>query len=723
MCKKMTWTIYIQSILLLCAICTVLGLRQCDQNNTGWEKVAGMRPESVDSSAILYEGINSQGITTTCFRKCRALNCTAFVIDLERAGCFSVKVSSQHFVPEPNVTFYHQICVKVPSNCKLERLWQVERTLGAILVDPSARWLPEIMTRAQCYESCIAAGRNCRSARYRTAEDLRIGDTQGRCALSTLDRGSRPQAYRASMYRDEYLQNQCHNLSKADYCSYSEFENATMLYSDLRLPGLDETQCEERCDASLDGFNCRGYTVHRSYNSITASNLVCLLHADDTIGAGPSSLIYVPDLIYKEREPCLDLRVRCTNESLTVELSTDDAFWGRLYVSGWGERCGVQGSGKNLTSLRLVLPHREDLTMGRTIKCGLSPVISVNSRNRSRTIAWATVVVQFNPIIQRLGDQAVRVGCSLDGNDDPPQPRNITVHSDVHFIDPNAGLPPIVSTVVNSSSEAPMVRMRILDESLSRDATVTQLGQKLILRIEIIPPDGPFDIFAGHLVASSAGGDSSYLLLDEMGCPTDTSTFPALVRDVTDNSSLVAKFTAFKFPNSQLVRFNVVVKFCTGRCKPAHCSNDEYSYGRRRREISTAPTNANVTEITPKTIPDKIPLQFSIFVHSPVVSPDPLLSRDSSAPDTILVAGGQSLDGLLCVDAGLALGLLIFWLIVQIMLTIGCLVAVKRYRRLARRAEEDRADILARHLYGIHGGNFEVARRVRWADHNSSSVS
>lgn len=168
------------------------------------------------------------------------------------------------------------------------------------------------------------------------------------------------------------------------------------------------------------------------------------------------------------------------------------------------------------------------------------------------------------------------------------------IHLYPFFSHSSAGLPPIVSTVINSSMEAPMVRMRILDEDLQRDATLTKLGQKLILKIEIIPSNGkgqnfyrkpphevkivhicqieplisgPYDIFAGHLVASSANGDSSYLLLDEMGCPTDSGTFPALLRD-TDNSSLVAKFTAFKFPNSQLVRFNVVVKFCTGRCEP-----------------------------------------------------------------------------------------------------------------------------------------------------------
>lgn len=79
---------------------------------------------------------------------------------------------------------------------------------------------------------------------------------------------------------------------------------------------------------------------------------------------------------------------------------------------------------------------------------------------------------------------------------------------------------------------------------------------------------GPYDITAGHLVASSASGDASYLLLNEVGCPTDSTTFPALTKDPLDGRSLIATFTAFKFPNSQIVRFNVIVRFCLQKCTP-----------------------------------------------------------------------------------------------------------------------------------------------------------
>lgn len=53
----------------------------------------------------------------------------------------------------------------------------------------------------------------------------------------------------------------------------------------------------------------------------------------------------------------------------------------------------------------------------------------------------------------------------------------------------SAGVPPISSTIVNVSSQVPIVTMRILDENL-RDAMVTHLGQKLILKIQLSPPNG-----------------------------------------------------------------------------------------------------------------------------------------------------------------------------------------------------------------------------------------
>ncbi|XP_076295009.1 uncharacterized protein LOC143216107 [Lasioglossum baleicum] len=687
-------------------------------SDIGWEKIGGVKPELVHSQTMLFSAVNSHGITKSCFERCSRSNCTAFVVDFSRSVCYAVETESDDLVPEAGSTYYHQICVKVPARCKRDRLWQVERTAGAVFIDSGGFHLSRSITRSQCYEICAETGRSCKSAQFRTSKPLSAENAIGRCSLSLLERGIRPQAYRASMYRDEYLRDQCRTVSKREYCSYAEFRNASLPYSDVALTNVDQKQCERSCDANDHGFFCRGYTMDNSSGAP-----ICLLHAEDTVGLGVSSLVPMANAIYREREPCLDLKVRCNETAMRVELSTSGGFFGRIYASGFAESCAVQGRGANHTVLSLPLPSLPPLASLPRVeqfsnvapRCGLNVAFSVDDQNRTRPLFWTTIVVQFNPIVQRLGDQAVRVGCSLDDRE-PPEPRNVTVQSSFSFLDPNAGVPPISSTIVNASSQPPLVTMRILDENL-KDAVVTHLGQKLILKIELHPANGPYDIEAGHLVASSASGDSSFLLLDVLGCPTDPSTFPALSKDPTDGKSLIATFAAFKFPDSQLVRFNVLVRFCAEECTPTRCNGDQPSYGRRKREETRTDSD--------QAAPDELPLQLSIIVQNPVApTPDRLSSRERNpSPDTVLLTAGNSVDGLFCVDASLALSLLIFWLIIQIALILACLMTVARYRRTAIRAEQERINVLTRHLYGIHGGNYEIARRVRWADRNTSSSS
>lgn len=706
-------TLRFAGIIFVCSLVSSTGWCQsCQDQDTGWEKIAGAKPANAVETVIYRNGVTSignNGIIAPCFDRCKSLNCTAFVVDFSRNICYSVQAKSEELIPETNATLFHQICMTVSPSCKEQRLWQVERTLGAVLKEGQSGWYHEALRRSECYERCLQAGDDCASAQFRTGEPLSIDNTIGTCSLSKLERGTRPQAYRSSMYRDEYLQDQCHNISKKSYCSYAEYRNVSLPYSDVVLPGLDVKQCEERCDRSVDGFICRAYTIDYS-----EERPLCLLHSDSTIGLGVSSLVTRPNVIYKEQEPCLDVKVECGESTMTIILTTAEPFIGRMYASGYGDisTCSVNGVGRNVTILTLPLPKKEDIDKPK-IACGLTPAFSIDNENLTHTLIWAIIVIQYNPIIQRLGDQSVRVGCSLDSG--LPGPRNVTVHSNFSFPDPNAGVPPVGSIVVNVSSEVPVVTMRILNEN-NTDAIVTQLGQKLTLRIEIRPVNGTYDIAAGHLVASSETGESSYLLLDEIGCPTDPTTFPALLKDPIDNRSLISTFSAFKFPDSQIVRFNVIVRFCIEECDPAICRGGQPSWGRKRRSIEE-PVTAEVTEIFRNLTPAELPLQLSIVVQSPVITAGHL-TREK--PDTLLIT--ENSDNLFCVDASLALGLLIFWLIIQIVLTAGCIIAVRRYRKMAVEAEEDRAEILARHLYGIHGGNFEVARRVRWADRNDSSI-
>ncbi|CAG9785538.1 unnamed protein product [Diatraea saccharalis] len=75
------------------------------------------------------------------------------------------------------------------------------------------------------------------------------------------------------------------------------------------------------------------------------------------------------------------------------------------------------------------------------------------------------------------------------------------------------------------------------------------------------------EIEAYHLVASSRLGDSSVLLLDSRGCPTGQVDFPSFSRTrLGGTQRLSARFKAFRFPTSHVVRFAIMVRFCEGKC-------------------------------------------------------------------------------------------------------------------------------------------------------------
>lgn len=112
--------------------------------------------------------------------RCERVNCTAFVVDFGKRICYAIEAKEDELIPDPNSTFYHRVCVRgrrvrspsndyssivifcfqlVPISCTRHRLWQVERSPGAVLIDSSALHLPNPITRNQCYEKCIETGK------------------------------------------------------------------------------------------------------------------------------------------------------------------------------------------------------------------------------------------------------------------------------------------------------------------------------------------------------------------------------------------------------------------------------------------------------------------------------------------------------------------------------------------------------------------------------------
>jgi len=54
--------------------------------------------------------------------------------------------------------FFKFFALLVPPSCKQQRLWQVERTLGAVLKEGQSGWYHQALRRSECYEKCLQAG-------------------------------------------------------------------------------------------------------------------------------------------------------------------------------------------------------------------------------------------------------------------------------------------------------------------------------------------------------------------------------------------------------------------------------------------------------------------------------------------------------------------------------------------------------------------------------------
>jgi hypothetical protein len=188
--------------------------------------------------------------------------------------------------------------------------------------------------------------------------------------LSDSDRHILPNAYRASGFDDEYFENQCSepaNDDKSEFCSYEEYDNATLRHNDLYYEKKTKENCQELCEG-MKTFNCRGYSVV-STNKVSD----CFLHSEDSKVHGPRLLQENFAGTYFEKAPCLDISITCTETYITVQFVPKMQFMGRMYMEGYSERpeCSVKGQGTNTIILKLSALSEQ---------CGLIKAIADDNR-------------------------------------------------------------------------------------------------------------------------------------------------------------------------------------------------------------------------------------------------------------------------------------------------------------------------------------------------------
>ncbi|XP_014362579.2 uncharacterized protein LOC106714136 [Papilio machaon] len=723
-----------------CAILTILytlGLIQSSSSQcTNGQKLSfirwsGVTPERTAPVFMYSASGEEQSLVGVCLSRCKELDdCAAVVVEYGKGSCQGMNTATGKLHFDNDVAYFSKICLKLPMECE-HRWWALESTPSYYLQSTTAGETRLNVTEQQCYEALLAADNNTyRSAQWIVPErNFIMFETMtsnlGNCILIVENKFTEPESYRVTNSYTYYIENQCgHDYpQRIDRCSYEEYYNQTLKHIDFTTNNVTKDECKTACELE-ERFVCRGFTWGmrgvRGLRDVRGSRDgrgLCDLHSEDLVTSGSWLLRRNTDATYYRRVICLNISVECQDSSMLVTYRPRGVFRGRLYVPGRGEACGVRGEGA--APVRLTLPLSGDCDVNYAYAISNGPGGVVN-----RTMAYVMVMIQNNPIIQTAGDRWVRVGCSPGG-------ARAYTNVDATVAVKDTGKPSQASESGASAvyaSTAPL-SMYVVRAQDTAPAPAVALGELLELRIETTAET---EIEAYHLVASSRLGDSSVLLLDSRGCPTGQVDFPAFSRTWHGGTQrLTANFKAFRFPNSHVVRFALMVRFCQRKCKPVICGSQQIRTSRQTDLSKNWSNNTGMPAAVQEAVwweapragvvaqggapacvgaaPGRVPLELEMVVGSrDIISADTLVRADHQSAQS----ENESEKSLVCVHELLLVSLALTWLAVQILLLLGCCVLVKRYRNLAEMS-------MQKDYHSFDNLGFESSstpRRVHWPD-------
>ncbi|XP_035206204.1 uncharacterized protein LOC118181225 isoform X2 [Stegodyphus dumicola] len=180
--------------------------RNCTHGRVTFERTPGLQLPNKELDRLGPLEFLTKTSPTACYRKCLESDlCEGYFIDHEDQKCVLLRGESQVLpfkgpLEHSSAWSYHRkICL---GGKPCHRQWAFDRIPGVQLFGYDDKPLSNIESRDDCLERCsVEESFVCRSARY---------DQLNRtCVLSRHDRRTAPEAFRRSLHRAEYLENQC----------------------------------------------------------------------------------------------------------------------------------------------------------------------------------------------------------------------------------------------------------------------------------------------------------------------------------------------------------------------------------------------------------------------------------------------------------------------------------------------------------------------------------
>jgi len=256
-----------------------------------------------------------------------------------------------------------------------------------------------------------------------------------------------------------------------------------------------------------------------------------------------------------------DLQVQCEKDLMRVRVVFDRPFYGMVFSKGFysNVNCVHVPSGLGQTQATF------DIAMGQ---CGMSTggnSDSYGAPTPQGSFIENTVIVQYDPLLQEVWDQARKIRCTWYDFYE----KAVTFKPyQVDMLDP------VTANFLGDNLRCWMQIQVGKGPYASEVSGIVKIGQTMTMVLGVKDDENKFDMMVRNCVAHD-GQRAPIQLVDERGCVVREKIMSPFKKvknfDNTANVLSYAYFQAFKFPDSMNVHFQCVVQVCRSSCPQPQC--------------------------------------------------------------------------------------------------------------------------------------------------------
>lgn len=259
-----------------------------------------------------------------------------------------------------------------------------------------------------------------------------------------------------------------------------------------------------------------------------------------------------------------NINVKCEKNHMKVNIEFDRPFYGIVFSKGHfnDAKCVhlQPGSGHLVTNFDIFLGACGMTSNDRSVHSSGRPGTGLSIEN--------TLVIQYDPQVQEIWDQARRLRCTWYDY----------YEKSVSFRPFNVDMMDAVTANFLGDNIQCWMQIQAGKGPWANEVTgIVKIGQTMTMVLAIKDDENKFDILVRNCVAHD-GKNQPIQLVDDSGCVTRPKIISRFqkVKNFGASASVVsyAYFQAFKFPDSMNVHFQCVLQVCRYECPEPKCPNN-----------------------------------------------------------------------------------------------------------------------------------------------------